>query len=222
MPDAGSTVNLENNDRLSVAIPLQESNQGSAPMENNTGISEGAETFDLGFGDIELHVNGAIFKTHTHVLNDFSGLKHLMDSINYSSTPVSLPAIRVQRDEQGIKDFCNMFKVLYASVIEGPFEFDAPVLISALRISSVYDYPALRAFSITHLEGLPLSAIQRIELAREFQLTSWEGPAYDELYEREEAITVEEARVLGIDSFAEVVKKREEAKAKRERSKARK
>ena len=56
-PDAGSTVNVESNDKLSVEIPSQESNQGSAPTENNIGIAEGVETFDLGFGDIELHVS---------------------------------------------------------------------------------------------------------------------------------------------------------------------
>lgn len=107
-------------------------------------------------------------------------------------------------------------------VIEGPFEFDAPVLISALRISSTYDYPDLRAFSINRLENISLSAIQRIELAREFQLASWEGPAYDELYVREEPISKEEARVLGIDAFAEVVKQREEGNLKKRRDNGKK
>ena len=96
--------------------------------------------------------------------------------------------------------------------IEEPLSFDAPVLISALRISSAYDYPALRAFTIVQLEALSLAAVERILLAREFQLANWENLAYEELCNREEAITREEARALGIYTFSEIASIREERK----------
>ncbi|KAF8605210.1 hypothetical protein BDV93DRAFT_522073 [Ceratobasidium sp. AG-I] len=178
------------------------------------------EVIDLGAGDIELCVNNTIFKTHKYKLSKFSILMDLIQHAGYLDRPRYIPTINVQREVCGVEDFSNTFKVLYASAVKGPFTFDAPVLISALRISSAYEYPALRAFSIAHLEGLPLSAIQRIELAREFQLTSWEGPAYDELYKREQAITPEEARVLGSDAFAMVAGVREEI-LKKEKAKLR-
>ncbi|KAF8605209.1 hypothetical protein BDV93DRAFT_605680 [Ceratobasidium sp. AG-I] len=168
------------------------------------------DIIDLGAGGIELCVNNTIFRTHKYKLSKFSILMDLIQRACYLDRPRYMPKISVQREICGAEDFSNTFKVLYASVVKGPPTFDAPVLISALRISSAYDYPALRAFSIAHLEGLPLSAIQRIELAREFQLTSWEGPAYNELYTREEAITRAEARILGSDAFSVVAEMREE------------
>ncbi|KAF8605208.1 hypothetical protein BDV93DRAFT_543742 [Ceratobasidium sp. AG-I] len=168
------------------------------------------DIIDLGAGDIELCVNNTIFKTHKYKLSKFSILHDLFQNADHSDRPRHIPTISVQRDTGGVEDFRNTFKVLYASVVTGPFTFEPSVLISALRISSAYEYPALRAFSITHLEGIHLLAIHRIELAREFQLTSWEGPAYDELYTREQAITQQEARVLGSDAFTVVAGIREE------------
>ncbi|KAF8605212.1 hypothetical protein BDV93DRAFT_605683 [Ceratobasidium sp. AG-I] len=165
---------------------------------------------DLGAGDIELCVNNTIFKTHKYKLNKFSILKDLIQRIGPSDRPRYAPTISVQRGTGGVEDFNNMFKVLYASVVKGPFTFDPPILISALRISTAYDYPALRAFSIVLLEGTSLSAIQRIELGREFQLPTWEGPAYDELYTREEPISQEEAQLLGSKSLSVVARVREE------------
>jgi hypothetical protein len=95
-------------------------------------------------------------------------------------------------------------------VVDGPFEFSPQVLTSALRIATAYDYPTLRAFTVKNLEKVSLSAVERIRLAREFGLTSWEGPAYAELHERDDAITIEEAAVLGLDAFVRVAKAREQ------------
>ncbi|KAF8605213.1 hypothetical protein BDV93DRAFT_76835 [Ceratobasidium sp. AG-I] len=155
-------------------------------------------------------VDNTTFRTHKYKLDKFSVLKDLMQRVDRLDRPRPMPTISVQRGTDSIEDFKNMFKVLYASVVKGPFIFETPVLISTLRVSTVYDYPALRAFSITFLEGASLSAIQRIQLAREFRLTTWEGPAYNELYTREEAITREEARALGCDAFSVVARMREE------------
>jgi hypothetical protein len=95
-------------------------------------------------------------------------------------------------------------------VVDGPFEFSPQILTSALRIATAYDYPALRAFTITNLERISLCAVERIRLAREFGLASWEGPAYAELHERDDAITIEEATILGLDAFVRVAKAREQ------------
>lgn len=102
-------------------------------------------------------------------------------------------------------------------MVDGPFEFDPPTLVSALRIATVYDHPNLRSFAIKHLENASLGAVERIHIAREFGLASWEGPAYIELCERDEAITKEEASVLGIDAFVHVAKIREVEQRRRGR-----
>lgn len=67
-----------------------------------------------------------------------------------------------------------------------------------------YDYPALRTFAIDKLEKASLSAVERIRLAREFDIPSWEEPAYVELCERDEHLTMAEAEVLGLEAVLNV------------------
>lgn len=95
------------------------------------------------------------------------------------------------------------------SIIEGPFEFDPPVLISALRLATTYDYPALRTFAINKLDNVPLSTVERIRLAREFDLPSWQEAAYVELCERDDPITISEAISIGMEAFVQVASIRE-------------
>ncbi|CAE6456682.1 unnamed protein product [Rhizoctonia solani] len=180
--------------------------------EPNT-VSDAPTVIDLGDGDIELRVNNTVFKSHKHLLNDFSRLKELIKGMErYNS---GTPCITVYRDERGVEDFKNMFKVLYASLIKGPFEFEAPVLISSLRIATAYEYPELRKFSIDRLESASLSAIQRIELAREFDLTAWDERAFQELVGRDEPITKDEAKMIGFERFEELARARENEKLKK-------
>ncbi|KAL5640824.1 hypothetical protein ACGC1H_001344 [Rhizoctonia solani] len=175
-------------------------------------LSDVPTVIDLGDGDIELKVNGTIFKTHKHLLNDFGRLKEMIQGMDrYGDTP----CVSIYRDERGVEDFKNMFKVLYASVIKGPFEFDAPTLVSSLRIATAYDYPQLREFSMNRLESVNFSAIQRIILAREFGLSDWDKSAFQELVTRPEPLVKEEVREIGIDRFEEVVRAREEMQRKK-------
>lgn len=159
----------------------------------------GDTLFNMGDGDLRLMVNGVTLEAHKYLIKRFSRLKDRILSDTISLEP----------DEPGVEDFQNTFRILYASVIEGPFNFDHKILASALRIATTYDYPALRNFAIRHLENISLSAVERIRLAREFGLASWEEPAYVELCERDDAITMSEAAVLGLDAFVHVARIRE-------------
>ncbi|QRW19544.1 hypothetical protein RhiXN_00950 [Rhizoctonia solani] len=173
------------------------------------------EVIDMGHGDVDLQINNATFKTHKHILCNFTHLdKMLQNTGQYESAgPGSM--IRLNRDERGVEDMKNTFKILYASVIDGPVHFESPVYISALRISTAYDFPKLRNYAMQELEKANLSAIKRIQIAREFGLTSWEVPAYSELSKRETALTEEEAQILGFSAFAIIARAREEESLKR-------
>ncbi|KAF8707557.1 BTB/POZ domain, partial [Rhizoctonia solani] len=152
------------------------------------------EVIDMGHGDVDLQM--------------------LQNTGQYESAgPGSM--IRLNRDERGVEDMKNTFKILYASVIDGPVHFESPVYISALRISTAYDFPKLRNYAMQELEKANLSAIKRIQIAREFGLTSWEVPAYSELSKRETALTEEEAQILGFSAFAIIARAREEESLKR-------
>ncbi|KAF8761767.1 BTB/POZ domain [Rhizoctonia solani] len=152
------------------------------------------EVIDMGHGDVDLQM---LQNTGQY---EFAG-------------PGSM--IKLDRDERGVEDMKNTFKILYASVIDGPVHFESPVYISALRISTAYDFPKLRNYAMQELEKANLSAIKRIQIAREFGLTSWEVPAYSELSKRETALTEEEAQILGFSAFAIIARAREEESLKR-------
>ncbi|KAG8679009.1 hypothetical protein FRC09_019333, partial [Ceratobasidium sp. 395] len=159
-------------------------------------------------------VNGTVLQTHKYLLNRFSVLKSLIaqkDGAEQLGKPLTLER------EHGVEDFLNTFKILYTSPIDGPLELDPATLVSALRLATVYDYPALRTFAINNLEKAQLTAIERIQIAREFGFTSWEEPAYVELCERDEPITEQEANVLGMSTFVQIARTREKEQRRKGR-----
>lgn len=178
-------------------------NKPSIRTASITPECNGKPLFNPGCGDIKLMVNDICFETHEYLLRRFSILKRRLEK------RPSDGVLQLERYEHDVQDFHNTFKILYASVLEGPFEFDSTILVSALRVASLYDYPALRSYAIQHLELANLTAIERIKISREFGLKSWEEPAYKELYARKEPITVDEARVLGLDDYVRIVTARE-------------
>lgn len=167
---------------------------------------QGKPLFEPGDGDYMLWVNDTCFETHKYLLKRFRTLKCLSRD---------QPVMKLRRDEGGAEDFRHTLTVLYATILEGPFEFEKSTLVSALRIATAYDYPALSLYAINHLEKAQLTAIERIKIAREFGLVSWEEPAYFELCERDEPITMEEASVLGMDMFVRVAGIREREQRRR-------
>ncbi|KAF8599384.1 hypothetical protein BDV93DRAFT_546949 [Ceratobasidium sp. AG-I] len=176
-------------------------------VENKAGIN-GSFTnalFNLGDGDLNIIVNGKTLETHKFLIKRFANLKdRILNGL-----------VTLESGEPEVEDFSNTFKILYASVIEGPFDFDQTTLISALLVATKYDYPALRIFAISKLEKAALSAVERIRLARKFNIPSWEEPAFLELCERDEAITVLEAEVLGLKTVVHMGRIREQEQRRR-------
>ncbi|KAJ1310941.1 hypothetical protein OPQ81_009453 [Rhizoctonia solani] len=178
-------------------------------------ILDTPNVIDMGHSDVTLQINNTIFKTHKHVLCKFAHLEIMLQNTGPPEPTGSNPSITLHRDEHGVEDVINTFKILYATVIDGPFHFEPTILVSALRISTAYDFPNLRSYAIGELEKASLGAIQRIQIAQEFGLVSWEAPAYSELSKREDALTSEEAQILGFSAFAAIAQAREEESLKR-------
>ncbi|KAF8708038.1 hypothetical protein RHS03_04354, partial [Rhizoctonia solani] len=112
----------------------------------------------------------------------------------------------------GPKDFRHTLRVIYSSFVSGrvPPSFDAVTLISTLRVSTLYQNPDLRNFSISQLQSrFVLSPIYRIALSDELSIPDWESPAFIELCRRSEPLTQKEAGVLGINRTVEVARLRE-------------
>ncbi|CAE6432475.1 unnamed protein product [Rhizoctonia solani] len=171
--------------------------------------------FEPEYGDVLLSVKGEGLSTHKYLLQRFSVLQEMLSAGPSASTR---PTYVLEEESISPEDFHNAFKILYSSPLDTPFEYDTPVFVSALRLATLYDYPALRAYSITHLNQADLGPIRRIEIARECKLPEWEEPAYIELGQRDEPITAEEAVVLGLETLTDISRRREEALRSKVRS----
>ncbi|QRV90710.1 hypothetical protein RhiJN_18728 [Ceratobasidium sp. AG-Ba] len=169
---------------------------------------------DFGSSDLHLGVDDTLFKTHRHILKKFAKFDEHIKHIE-ENHPDFIPVIKMSYNKDTETDFRNTFKILYASVVDGPFEFEPSVLASGLRIATSYEYPGLQTFCTTRLEAAPLPPLQRIQLSQECGIPSWKERAYSDFCSREEALSAEEARTLGIDAFVTIAKRREEEQRRR-------
>ncbi|CAE6490634.1 unnamed protein product [Rhizoctonia solani] len=205
--DASSVVSsVVSNPRKAKPTPAETTSRAASsepvPLSQITSIGP----FESEYGDVLLSVKGEGLSTHRYLLQRFSVLQERL-SAGSSTSPQ--PTYVLEEEGVNPEDFHNAFKILYSSPLETPFEFDTPVFVSALRLATLYDYPALRAYSITHLNQAALGPIRRIEIARECKLPEWEEPAYIELGQRDEPITAEEASVLGLETLTDISRRRE-------------
>ncbi|KAG8755577.1 hypothetical protein FRC12_010851 [Ceratobasidium sp. 428] len=182
---------------------------------NHTSNLPDSTIIDFGDSDICLEFEDTFFKIHRYILKKFPLLREYVQRAEQNGS--GRVPILMESNGYSADDFKNTFQVLYASVTEDPFEFSPPVLISSLRISTLYGYSALRNFSITRLERASLSPIQRIQLARECNIEYWKEPAYNELCTRDETISKSEARVLRTEAFVTIARRREEEQRRRGR-----
>ncbi|CUA66758.1 hypothetical protein RSOLAG22IIIB_00205 [Rhizoctonia solani] len=177
-------------------------NQPPAPVHPEFSFPDGnieIRTTDQTFWVHEYHLNKfALFATRIRAAKGLAGLD--------AGRRIVVVCDKATKGE----DIYNTLKVLYeSSQIDGSSNFDSSVMISTLRIASSFDYPALRKFAISKLEGMNLPAIQRIQLSDEFSLPTWETPAFAELCSRKEPVSQAEAEVLGMTRFVEIARLRE-------------
>ncbi|CAE6407495.1 unnamed protein product, partial [Rhizoctonia solani] len=194
--ESATSLNNKRSDTESVGAE----NQQSAPVHPEFAF------FD---DHIEIRTVDQTFWVHEYRLSKFTVFATLIQSAKSSGVSDTGRVIVTCGEEIRGEDIYNTLKVIYASHIDGIPDFDSSTMISTLRIASSFDYPALRKFAISKLEGMNLPAIQRIQLSDEFSLPTWETPAFTELCSRKEPVSQAEAEVLGIARFVEIARIRE-------------
>ncbi|CAE6532652.1 unnamed protein product [Rhizoctonia solani] len=198
--DVESAVSLSNNKRSDADTAVAE-NQQPAPVHPEFAFSD---------GNVELQTTGQTFWVHEYHLNKFAAFAALIQAAKGSAAtdPGRRIIVACDKKTKG-EDVYSTLKVIYASHIEGIPNFGSNTLTSTLRIASTFDYPALRKFAISKLEGMSLPAIERIQLSDELSLPTWETPAFTELCSRKEPISQAEAEILGMTRFVEIARIRE-------------
>ncbi|KAJ6593221.1 hypothetical protein B0H19DRAFT_916388 [Mycena capillaripes] len=95
-------------------------------------------------------------------------------------------------------DFDRFLSILY------PLNFATRDIVSAdewtsvLSLASRWEFTSLRELAMQHLFAIT-SAVDRISLAHRFDIPGWLVPAYTEVCERKDPLTLAEGRLLGLD-----------------------
>ncbi|CAE6480049.1 unnamed protein product [Rhizoctonia solani] len=111
-------------------------------------------------------------------------------------------------------DFAALLKVLYASHFSGEKHVpETPLIIPAFRLANLLDFSELRTYLLPLAEQ-NLGDVDKIIFAREFDITEWLAPAHVHLCQREEPLSTEEARKLGVDSVLIVWRMREQHRSR--------
>ncbi|CAE7192386.1 unnamed protein product [Rhizoctonia solani] len=201
-PDTESTVSLNNKRSDTDTAAIESQQLEPAPVHPEFAFTD---------GNVEIQTADQAFWVHEYHLNKFAVFTALIQEAKSSDTTSDSGRRFILACDNKTKgeDIYNTLKVIYASHIDGVPNFDSSTLMSTLRIASSFDYPALRKFAISKLEGMDIPAIQRIQLSDELSLPEWELPAFTELCSRAEPISQAEAEVLGMTRFVEVARIRE-------------
>jgi hypothetical protein len=96
----------------------------------------------------------------------------------------------------------------YSDLRPSPFSQD--VWVSVLRASTRLGLQAVREFSIDELDRFQIEPTKQILLAQDLDVQSWIKPACEELSRRSTSLSLEEARMVGLDTAVEVFHLREQ------------
>ncbi|KAH7338058.1 hypothetical protein B0J17DRAFT_572054 [Rhizoctonia solani] len=107
-------------------------------------------------------------------------------------------------------DFTALLRVLYASLFSSHQpSLEAPLIVPVFRLANMFKFAELRAYLLPLAEK-SLNDADKIVFAKEFSVKQWLAPAYTRLCQREERLSIEEARKLEVDSVLMISHMREQ------------
>ncbi|KAJ7718601.1 hypothetical protein DFH07DRAFT_700851, partial [Mycena maculata] len=118
---------------------------------------------------------------------------------------------------EGIRsnDFHSLLKVLYPLNAHRIW-FSRPSLllsknewISVLKLSTQWFFLDIRALAIENLSDTPIDAIERIILAKRYDVVDWLQAGYSELVRRPDSLSLEEAAEIGLAATVQIFQTRE-------------
>ncbi|KAG9098178.1 hypothetical protein FRC07_010683 [Ceratobasidium sp. 392] len=151
---------------------------------------------------VRITVKDEKFLVHAYKIKEFAKISKMLEDA------------RVEEDLRVIE--LPEIAASVAPLIEVPYTPYVPAIPASLDIINI-DYPQhpnLREYAIQTLGARQqeIPPMRRIRLSRAYNLPSWLPKAVEELSEREQTITLEEANELGAEVFANVSREHESAK----------
>jgi len=164
------------------------------------------------FADIIFLVDGCLFKVpRTYFERDSEVFCSLFQLPVAQDVPIEGSSDQKPLRLEGIKedDFRQLLRVMYPRHAGQQDIMTSTEWTSVLKLSTMWSFEDLRDLAIQAMTDLPIDPIERAALADEFNVEEWLLPALNELAQREEPISVEEARRLGWERALQIAAVRE-------------
>ncbi|CAE6488026.1 unnamed protein product [Rhizoctonia solani] len=165
---------------------------------------------------VALQIENTLFNVHKYQLTKsevFSDMFKLPKSRGDEPEEGSSSEHPIVIEGVAASDFAALLKVLYASLFSSNQPTpEAPLIIPAFRLANLFNFSELRAHLLPLAEK-SLGDVDKIVFAREFNIKEWLVPAYTRLCQREERLSVEEARKLEVDSVLMISHVREQPRS---------
>ncbi|CAE6436042.1 unnamed protein product, partial [Rhizoctonia solani] len=150
---------------------------------------------------VTIQVEGTLFNVHQYQLTKSEVFSDMFKMPKGEGPEEGSPDHPIVIKGVAASDFTALLRVLYAS----HFSSSQPTLatgliISAFRLANMWNFSELRAYLLPLAEK-HLDDVDKIVFAREFDLNEWFAPAYIRLYQREQHLTIEEAKKLEVESI---------------------
>ncbi|KAL5633921.1 hypothetical protein ACGC1H_005945 [Rhizoctonia solani] len=162
---------------------------------------------------IAIQIENTMFNVHKYQLAKsevFSDMFQMPKPEGDEPEEGSSPKHPIVIEGVSASDFAALLRVLYASHFSSNQPApEAPLIIPAFRLANMFNFSELRAFLLPLAEK-SLGDVDKIVFAREFDIKEWLAPAFVRLCEREERLSVEEARKLEVDSVLMISHMREQ------------
>ncbi|KAJ7115564.1 hypothetical protein C8R43DRAFT_1156199 [Mycena crocata] len=104
-------------------------------------------------------------------------------------------------------EFHSLLKVMYP--LETTTHLSKDEWVHALKLATMWYFLEIRELAIKHLSDTPLDAIERIMLAKRYDVADWLKAGYSELVRRPDGLSLEEAAEIGLAATVQIFQTRE-------------
>ncbi|CAE6527490.1 unnamed protein product [Rhizoctonia solani] len=162
---------------------------------------------------VAIQIENTLFNVHKYQLNKskvFSDMFNMPKPQGNEPEEGSSLEHPILIEGVAASDFAALLRVLYASLFASNQPTpEALLIIPAFRLANMFDFSELRGYLLPLAEK-NLGDVDKIVFAREFNIKEWHVPAYTQLCQREERLSIEEARKLEVDSVLMISHLREQ------------
>jgi len=110
----------------------------------------------------------------------------------------------------GIKksDFIQLLRAMFPLDSQQPDVLTSEEWSSVLKLSTMWQFHKVRAIAIKNMEGLSMDLVDKIVIARRYDVSTWLVPTLNALIQREKLIDLSEGNRLGMDWVLKVAEVR--------------